>query len=117
MASHDLKSPLRDIQNLAMWIAEDVGDSLPADSARHLRQLQDRVSRMERLLEDLLLYSRAGRISEATESFALRDAIDAATALVSVPSGFELAIEGPSPCSGQPGRRSNRCCGTCSATR
>ena len=97
VASHDLKSPLRDIQNLAMWIAEDVGDSLPADSARHLRQLQDRVSRMERLLEDLLLYSRAGRISEATESFALRDAIDAATALVSVPSGFELAIEGPSP--------------------
>ncbi|HEY6328704.1 MAG TPA: PAS domain S-box protein, partial [Blastocatellia bacterium] len=61
VASHDLRSPLRAVDNLAQWIEEDAGDVLPPDSRRHLETLRARVSRLENLLEDLLQYSRIGR--------------------------------------------------------
>ncbi len=64
IASHDLKSPLRGIDQLATWITEDLGDHLNADVQDHLRLMRNRISRMEMLLDDLLAYSRVGRINE-----------------------------------------------------
>ncbi len=43
VASHDLRAPLRDVDNLAQWIVEDVGDALPEASKRHLQTLQGRI--------------------------------------------------------------------------
>lgn len=62
VASHDLKSPLAAIKNLAGWIKEDAASFLPEKSQKHLAQMQQRVARLERLLDDLLQYSRAGRV-------------------------------------------------------
>ena len=59
IASHDLKSPLRAIENLAEWIEEDLGDTVPEETQEHLRMLRNRTERMETLLSDLLEYSRA----------------------------------------------------------
>lgn len=59
-ASHDLKSPLTGIRRLTDWIYEDCKDILPAASKRHLELLDNRVMRMEGLLDDLLAYSRVG---------------------------------------------------------
>lgn len=62
-SSHDLKSPLRGIKQLASWIEEDLEDegmSLPEDSQEHFTLLKSRITRMERLLDDLLEYSKAG---------------------------------------------------------
>ena len=64
VASHDLREPLRSVDNLSKWIAEDLGtENLPEATRRHLRQLRQQVRRMETLLDDLLQYSRAGRDS------------------------------------------------------
>lgn len=60
-ASHDLKSPLRGIDQLAIWLQEDSGDTLSANAGEHLRLMHSRIHRMERLLDDLLAYSRIGR--------------------------------------------------------
>lgn len=68
VASHDLKAPMRAIDNLAAWLSDDIGDSIPEDSARHLATLRKRARRMEKMLDDLLAYSRIGRRSDqATE--------------------------------------------------
>lgn len=64
VASHDLRAPLRAVDNLSQWIEEDTGDSLTGDSLRHFQLLRQRVKRMEELLEALLRYSRAGRKSK-----------------------------------------------------
>jgi light-regulated signal transduction histidine kinase (bacteriophytochrome) len=65
-SSHDLKSPLRGIKQLASWIEEefeDAGIELPGDSKEHFLLLKSRISRMENLLCDLLEYSKVGHIS------------------------------------------------------
>ncbi|MCX6046757.1 MAG: PAS domain S-box protein [Chloroflexi bacterium] len=67
VASHYLKAPLRAIEHLAHWISQDAGDSLPAKSQEHLAKLHGRVNRMEKLLDDLLAYSRIGRMEETPE--------------------------------------------------
>jgi signal transduction histidine kinase len=95
VASHDLRAPLRDIENLASWLVEDLGDTLPAGSARHLARLRDRISRMERLLEDLLQYSRAGRTTSQVHVVGLDKVLASAVALAGVPPAFRVEMEGP----------------------
>jgi signal transduction histidine kinase len=61
IASHDLKAPLRSIKHLANWIIEDAGELLPEASKVYLAKMQGRIRRMEKFLDDLLIYSRLGR--------------------------------------------------------
>jgi PAS domain S-box-containing protein len=65
VASHDLKAPLRVIDNASAWLAEDLADKLDEESKENLQLLRSRVLRMEKLLDDLLEYSRVGRKSTA----------------------------------------------------
>ena len=61
VASHDLKSPLQAIEQLASWIKEDNISILPEASIEHINTLQQRIVRMKAMLADLLLYSRVSR--------------------------------------------------------
>ena len=97
VASHDLKAPLQDVRNLADWIAEDAGAVLPESSMRHVALLGDRVRRMERLLDDLLEYSRIGRTDEAREQVAVGDVLAEVVALLQPPAGFRVELQGASP--------------------
>jgi PAS domain S-box-containing protein len=93
VASHDLKAPLRGIGNLAQWIQEDLGERLSGDSAEHLRLLQGRVQRMEALIDGILAYSRAGRVTSRREKVdtgaLVREVID----FIAAPD--DVAIEVP----------------------
>jgi len=97
VASHDLKAPLRAIDSLAKWIAEDAADLLPEGSHRHLEQLQQRVQRMERFLDDLLQYSRAGRVTskivEVDPGAMVRDLVT----FLSPPERFTVSVVGEMP--------------------
>ena len=61
VASHDLKAPLRGIMQLSAWIEEDIADYAKDETKANLALLMNRTSRLEKLLEDLLDYSRIGR--------------------------------------------------------
>ncbi len=62
IASHDLKAPLRAIERLSSWIEEDCEATLDEKSKENLALLRKRVSRMSKLIDGILNYSRAGRI-------------------------------------------------------
>lgn len=61
VASHDLKAPLRVIDNISSWLEEDLEDKLTEKDRKHLQLLRSRVQRMDKLLDDMLEYSRVGR--------------------------------------------------------
>lgn len=66
-ASHDLKAPLRGIGSLVTFLAEDMADSLTPDSRAHISALQNRIQRMESLINGMLEFSRVGRVKGAKE--------------------------------------------------
>jgi signal transduction histidine kinase len=97
VASHDLKSPLRDIHNLAQWIGEDLGAiALPEGTKRHLGLLQDRIGRMERLLDDMLAYARAGRAEALPSDIDLSGVVSDIVALLT-PHGFDIQVRASAP--------------------
>jgi PAS domain S-box-containing protein len=97
VASHDLKAPLRAIENLAFWIEEDAYNQLPEASRTHLHKLRSRVRRMERLLEDLLSYSRAGRVLHEPEEVDTGALARSVFDLLAPPPGFTLLLSDPMP--------------------
>ncbi len=93
VTSHDLKSPLSDVHNLAQWIAEDAAPHLPDGSRRHLQLLQERIQRMDRLLDDLLEYSRVGRTAGDAREFDVHDVFEEIVGLIGSGKGFEIVLE------------------------
>ncbi|KTD26110.1 two-component sensor histidine kinase [Legionella lansingensis] len=61
IASHDLKEPLRGINNFSSFLLEDYYDKLDEEGKEQLNTLKRLSQRMEALINDLLIYSRAGR--------------------------------------------------------
>src|SRR5688572_24186361 len=61
VASHDLKAPLRAIELLVQWITEGLAGYDTNNVQENLGLLGKRTQRLNRLLDDLLAYSRAGR--------------------------------------------------------
>lgn len=61
VASHDLKSPLRGISDLVEWIAEDFTPETPPSLIKNVDRVKLRIGKMERLVDDLLTYARAGK--------------------------------------------------------
>jgi signal transduction histidine kinase len=97
IASHDLKAPLRAIDNLSTWLEQDVQELLPAPSQEHLSKLRGRVRRMERLLDDLLAYSRAGRVQHDPQLVETGPLVRSIFDLQAPPPSFKLFVEEPMP--------------------
>lgn len=92
VASHDLKAPLRVIENVSHWLEEDLAESIDEESKENLQLLRSRVNRMDALLDDLLAYSRIGRKVDSgyTEFLTGDELLKDITLLVDKPDEFSL---------------------------
>lgn len=61
IASHDLKEPLRAISNHSSFLLEDYEGRLGEDGVKRLHRLKALTARMEKLISDLLYFSRLGQ--------------------------------------------------------
>ncbi len=97
VTSHDLKAPLRAIEHLAHWISEDAGDVLPPTSRAHLEKMRGRINRMDKLLDDLLSYSRADRYEYKIQKVNVAQLLKDIVNLVTPPQGFSVSEQTPLP--------------------
>src|SRR5688572_16556641 len=67
-AIHDLKAPLRAIDHLSQWVAQDLGPKAGPESAENLRLLRARAQRMAALLDGLQALGKAGDDTSAPEA-------------------------------------------------
>jgi PAS domain S-box-containing protein len=92
VASHDLKAPLRGVANLTAWLQEDLAGKLSDDTGEKFALLQDRVGRMQALLEGLLEYSRVGRTNGTRETVDTKVLLDETIELLSLPAGVVVDV-------------------------
>ena len=92
IVSHDLKAPLRAVNNLSDWIAEDL--DVPADSAvgKQIALLQTRVAKMHALIDGLLQYSRADRGENPIESVNVAELVKEVVEALDLPPQFGVQI-------------------------
>ncbi len=65
IVSHDLREPLRGLQNFSKFLLEDDADKLGPEGKRKLRTISDLTALLGKRLETLLYYSRLGRTALA----------------------------------------------------
>ncbi len=94
IASHDLKAPLRAISHLADWINEDVKPTANPDTIENLKMLQDRVCRMQMLLDGLLAYARVGHTNCPVEFVDIAEVVRNIVAMRPPSPGFVVACQG-----------------------
>ena len=93
VASHDLKSPLRGIGNLVEWIQEDLGENLPEPVQKNIERIRVRIDRMENLIEDLLLYARAGKRGKESMLVDVDELITGIIEMHPVPAHFRIEMK------------------------
>lgn len=76
VASHDLREPLRMVTSYMALLERRYGDRLDQDARDFIAFARDGAQRMDRLVLDLLEYSRIGRIAPPKETLTLRQIVD-----------------------------------------
>jgi PAS domain S-box-containing protein len=84
VASHDLQEPLRVVASYMQLLAQRYKGQLDEDADELIEYAVDGAKRMQRMINDLLSYSRAGTRRKAFESVDFNNVVDEATKNVKV---------------------------------
>jgi signal transduction histidine kinase len=97
VASHDLQEPLRKVTAFCQLIEKRYGDKLDERGVEYIAFAVDGAKRMQVLINDLLTFSRAGRLNSAYTEIELDAALDAALGNLTIAveeSGAEIVRAG-----------------------
>lgn len=92
LISHDVRSSVRALLELPQWIKEDLeeaGVKVDGQVASSIELMNRHTGRLDRMLVDLLTYSRVGRMQSVRE-VDLNEALDDVIDEITVPSGFQI---------------------------
>lgn len=78
VASHDLQEPLRKVASFCQLLDKRYGDQFDERGKQYIHYAVDGAKRMQVLINDLLTFSRVGRVSETTAPVDLRESLDTA---------------------------------------
>ncbi|WP_051360103.1 ATP-binding protein [Adhaeribacter aquaticus] len=92
VVSHDLKAPLRAINNLAEWIKEDIGEVEDPEIKQNLDLMRGRVHRMENLINGILEYARVGRKKLDKVTINVQDILLEIVDSLAIPSHIQVIL-------------------------
>jgi signal transduction histidine kinase len=96
VVAHDIRAPLRSISSLALWICEDSANEISPQIQEKLQQLISKTSQLEKLINGIMAYSRAGESGKEKDYVNLRLLLENSIELLS-PQTMEISIEGELP--------------------
>ncbi len=97
VVSHDLKAPLRAINQLAGWISEDYASAFDQEGKEQMQLLRSRAKRMHDMIEGILQYSRVGRLHEQDELIDMGQLIEDVIHFLSPQPTINISLVGQFP--------------------
>jgi len=88
--SHDLKAPLRAVRNYTDFLIADAAETLDGEANQYLEGLKKAVSQGERLINDLLVFSRIGRVPLEAEPIEIPQLLKEIRSFLRVSSDVEM---------------------------
>ncbi len=99
IVSHDLRNSARALTEVPQWLRDDLaeqGVSLNEDAQENFELLERHAKRLDRMLLDLLVYSRIGRLQEIRE-FDLNDLVARVIEEKDLPENISVQVDAPLP--------------------
>ena len=99
IVSHDIRNSVRALMELPQWIEEDLasaGVSTVGPVAENIQLMTTHTRRLDRMLIDLLIYSRIGRMQNCGP-VDWNETIDAVIDQLQIPPGFRVTRDIRSP--------------------
>lgn len=95
IVSHDLKAPLVGIEALISFLSKDLNaDNVDLEKVeRSLSLLENRSTMLQRVVEGVLHFSRAGRDSSQKDEIKAQEMLSELESRISLPEGFEIVKE------------------------
>ncbi len=97
MVSHDLKSPLRSIHALITWIKEDNEKEFTLQTKRYFEMIEDKVEKMDNLIQGILTYSKVGTAKGLNEATNLNELIQSIINIIHVPENITVTVTNELP--------------------
>lgn len=93
IVSHDLKTPLRGIDNVVTWIEEDHTAELSPKMKEYLQLIRGRLIRAENLIKGILSYARVGRELPEKENVDLNILMNDVTGNMEIKPGLNILLQ------------------------
>ena len=97
IVSHDLKSPLRNISALLSWTREDFQNKLGSDSLTNLDLMQNKVEKMDHLIENILKYSSIDNTIAKEEMVNTQEVVEDIISMIFIPEHITVNIKNQLP--------------------
>ncbi len=96
-ALHDLKAPLKGINNLGFWTEKDKRGNILGETKQNLALMRNRVNWIQELSADILQYSRTGIIIHKAITFNLKKSIEDLISSFNTPGKFKISLSDSLP--------------------
>lgn len=93
IVSHDLKAPLRGIDNVVTWIEEDHHVELSTRVRDYLNVIKGRIVRAESLLKGILDYAKIGKVAKVREAVDVNELLREIKQDILQRPGIELHVQ------------------------
>lgn len=97
VVSHDLKAPLRGIENISVCMEEDYGNNMPVQVRDYLSLMRGRIHRMENMIKGILELSRIGRQKNPVETVNTGLMLQEIVEMLSPQTGMQIFIQPDMP--------------------
>lgn len=97
VAAHDLRSPLRAINNLSGWLLEDHGSKLPPQGLNDLKLICSQAELMDQMVEGLLEYSLVKDNEQKVDTIELTQLLKKISNFLPAPETYNVVFDNNLP--------------------